>query len=868
MAGSVAADTPKAMRKGRRPVAPAVRSARLRPMTESDAGDPTTYADLVDAIVDEATSSGSRLTGGRGKAMVKALGTACAILTGYTLTEAKAKGRDPLENLRDVMARGAALANRIAELYVRIDRLRPIAAQKADYELPIYPAVGEILPVAEAPEATARHEDAQRQFRRVLTVINNMLSGEATGLNTRQLLDMIDEACQATVGESLATVAREGTDPARRVTDILTLPEGEIRELAAAYRRMNGPTPSELARWDGLCEKVILLQAEARRDPARFAVYVGRVGDALHAGELLDMQWFHVALQDIWALPKATRTATCQPNGMGKSTQFRLRRCWRIGNRPEVRRLVILSDQDKAEMEVGATLRLMTDPAGYYRAVFPHIRVLGRTEGAKKTAKTFSVARKNQAYARDATVTAAGSTCNIEGEGFDEIDLDDPQDITARHYAHVRDEVAWRIEGPIPSRLRVAADQRMDAVCTPIHPDDWLGRLRRAHAAGERPSWKITIGCFAHRFDPASGRYTSLWDKVITADQLREMSRGAFFKCTHLLEDTLDDRRVVSGVRYYPADPDDALWARTNEAYRKRCLDRLRLIRGGEQWISIDPSGTRGKRSSLTAVGRFSLVPGEKPGSVLLYLIRVDLRPGDSSALREWIIEQVVGPELFKQRYIHPDDSDEVKKAKRDLWGQKTAARGNIKGVLIEGTGGQASGTNLIRDDVPLMVREMGIDWSGTVQNARATAPGGKTNIGKRVRLTECAHLLTGGYVKFPGSWMVQDGDASKIRLTAMDDGPQAGAVKTLVDQIVHFEDNRSNDGVDMVTMILLNFHAQLTRELPASGSPNTAAPEGAESPFREAMRKQLRDIFEAPSADDPEDRAEQRFRETLSQCA
>jgi len=65
-------------------------------MTESDAGDPTTYADLVDAIVDEATSSGSRLTGGRGKAMVKALGTACAILTGYTLTEAKAKGRDPL----------------------------------------------------------------------------------------------------------------------------------------------------------------------------------------------------------------------------------------------------------------------------------------------------------------------------------------------------------------------------------------------------------------------------------------------------------------------------------------------------------------------------------------------------------------------------------------------------------------------------------------------------------------------------------------------------------------------------------------------------------------------------------------------------
>ena len=820
----------------------------LSPLTETDAADPAAYAVRVEQVVGEAMLPDTQLKGSRAKAMIDALGTACEVLTGYTLEQATAKRSDPLENLRDVMARAKVLIKGIEAQYRNIDTLRPVAAQRCDYTPPDYPATEDPAPIAEAPEATQRHRDARAKFGQVLDAVNNMLAGTVAGLHTKQLLALIGEACKATLGEDLATVAREAADPVRRATDLIAMPEEEIRSLATAYRHLDGATPQEIAAWDALCERVIALQTGARRDPARFAAYAGRDADAIHAGELLDMQWFHVAAHDIWSLKDFQNTLTCMPNGAGKSTQFRLRRAWRTGKRPEIRRLVLLSDQPKAEEEVGFTLRLMTDPRGYFRAIFPHIRVLGRVDGAKKTCRSFTVARKNQAYARDATISGFGATCNIEGKGFDEIDVDDPQAVEARYQQYRRDAVTQKMEGPIPSRLRVAADRRMDCICTPLHPDDWVGRLRRAAAAGEKPSWKITIRPFAHRLDAVTGEYVSLWTKVITPAQLREMSRGAFFKCSQLLEDTVEERRVVSGVRYYPCDPDDPHWAHTTDAYKAKCLDRLRLIRNGEQWLSIDPSGTRGKHSAQTAVGRYSLVPGQKEGSSLLYLLRVDYRPGDPVALREWLVEQVVGSELFAERYIRPDDDEAVKVEKRTRWQSAKPARGNVSQVLIEGSGAQASGTNLIVNDVPELVREMGIEWGGTVRSARVVAIGGKSNIGKRARLTESAGLLHGGYVKFPGRWTVKRGDETKVVLTSVEDGGLAGDARTLIDQTVNFDDRRTNDGVDQLTQILLDLHQRLTRELP--DVPNSHVATDGGDPFQEALRESIRQAFETPDAD------------------
>jgi len=819
----------------------------LNPISEQDAGDPRIYADIVESILDEAMRPGTRLKGTRASAMIAAIEIACEILTDSTLKEAKRKRQNPVENLRDVMARADELAAKIEASYQSIDALRPIAAEKCEYAVPSYPprcsaeADGDLT-----AEAAHRFAEAKKQFSRVLGALNNMLRGLSTGLQTKQLLTLINTACQTTVGEDLSVVAREATDAMRRVTDLLATPEADINVIRDSYRHAEGATGWEMNAWDKICDRVIALQRAAWSDSAKLAAYAGRDADPARAGELLEIQWFQVAFHDLRALPDQPNVLIHAHPGTGKTTHFRIGRAGLIGRQPERRMLLLLADKDVAGEEVDALRRFMK--TGYYRAVYPNIRILGRVDKARENGGRFSVARKNQEYARDPTVSGYGATCNVEGKGYDDVEIDDPQPDIAKYREDIRKTVTRNVEGSVSSRLRVAADSHIRAICTPKHAEDWAGRIRRRSGAGQLPSWKVVVSPFAVHQDPVTGKFIPLWPKVVTAQQLQEKSHSDSFANDYLLRDDAATNTIVSHLCYYPADADDPLWDRVAPEDRAKALAYLKVIRAGQQWISIDPSGTRNKRSAKTAVGRFSLTAGNH-----LYLLRVDFRPGDPVALREWVIRQITGDELFAARFIRDEDDEATKVAKRALWNRHVPAAGNLAGVVIEETGAQSFGTSAFKHDVPARVREMGIEWDGSMKGFVATKLlGNKTNIGKSVRLREVAHMFTRRYISFPGKWRM-DFDGENLRdLTCMDNGPQCGETATLAEQILHFDEHRTNDGVDMVTQILLFLAKRgLERDIPAMVAAATKG--GFVDEFKEAFRKCMDDLGKDPEPENPE---------------
>jgi hypothetical protein len=728
-------------------------------------------------------------------------------------------------------------------------------------------------------EASRRHEEAIKKFVSVLTTVNNMLSGDVSPIDAERMLRLTQVACETMLGEDLSTVAREATDAMRRVTNLLACNEQEIRQIMGAYRRdVPGVRLDDIAAWDRVCERVIALQTAARSDPVKLATYAGRDADAAHAGDVLDIQWFQVAFHDLRFLADYPNSLLQAEPGTGKTTHARISVSWELGNWPELRFLLLLASNETAAAELSSLRDLMR--TGEYRAVFPWIRILGRAaskekvrdkeeqQKARATAKQFSVGRKNQAYAREPSVIAFGATSNFEGRGFERIEIDDPQSDRAYEERWMRNRVIENIEGCGANRLRRVADARIRGRCTPKSDEDWAARICKGVAGGSRPSWKVCIKPFFSSFDESTGEYKPLWSKTQTPASLKEKSYSAHFKNEYLGQMSSGATQVIRHLCYYPCDPDDQLWPMVRQRYGESAvqlmLSELSNLRNGHQYLSIDPSGTRGKQSSKTAVGRWCLTAEGH-----LYLLRVDLRPGDMVGLREWVIEQIVGPKLFAERFVRHDDRDEVKLAKRLLWTHKEDAQGNLAGVVIESTGGQAVGTQPFNVDVPNQIAEMGIVWKGTMEGFRAKRLGelaSRQNIGKEARLRECATFLQNRYVFFPGKWCMDPFGREVRGYQRMDDGPICGAVATLVDQIIHFDRHRTNDGVDMVTEMILHFAARhaLNRREPRV-APGPAGMVVAPNALSELMRKQMALLWEKPS-DDGEEGKELQWLE--SACA
>ena len=511
--------------------------------------------------------------------------------------------------------------------------------------------------------------------------------------------------------------------------------------------------------------------------------------------------------------------------GVGKSVLLRGYMLMSIVEDPTRRFLLVFGTKDKAS----ATVRVLRDyiRSPRFRALFPHIRILGRMDGATSDKYGFSVNRPNW-NARDATVKAASPDTPSQGDSIDTLIFDDYCTEDVAHQETERKNLNFKFFNVFLKRLRKRARAKARGAGTPWHEQDTLGRIEERVNSGQWPEW--TVCKLAVQDDPATGKaIAELWPEEFTTERYEaeksdpETNYGLLFR----LDAQRSRKKLVSRVWYYPSNPQNPAWRTYTpeqvETYTK-LLDGIE--KRGEHWLSIDPSGTSAKHSTETAVSHIVLSPLGPA-----YVRDCWFSGGDAVGLKEFVLRKIAGPELFDMRYSRPEEDDALRDRKFALAKAQTRATGNIHYVLIEEQGSQKAGADLFRHDLHEDLRRMGIEWGGGVLGFVTQGPRGGQQIGKLDRLSWTAGRIQGAAIKFRGHvyWDVRD--RRRKFAAATDD------LTRLVSQIL--EPVGLLDGLDTITQFLIQNWDRVHE--PLVGERDAGLTTEPTSPMQLALRKLMK---------------------------
>jgi hypothetical protein len=776
------------------------------------------YAQLVKQIKKAALSPLSPVSANAATQMIDVVSDGCVILTLHTIEDATMAVRDPLDDVRARMTKGEATIAALEAAMAKVDLAR-LASQKmlgtADQHSEGWYVVDE--GVTETPRSlvVARAEAVAEYVGDVLTVMNDMLASAASlppgaprgrpkrdntsdadtyfALNAKRKMALIDRTAMTLTGETLANIARASIDPYRLFTALDQATEEELLLLQQAYHLDRRVTPADAAGWDDLIGRTIRLQRMARADPAKFMVWMFRDESRLHKGKVLDVQPFQAAWFDAFNDPRHLLSLVMAPTGHGKSTVVRANDLWYLGHHPETRLLIVTDVVDKAEKEIRVLMKAMK--SGWYRAIFPNIRVLGVADKVAQGNDGFTVAVAGQSFAREQTVEGCALDCNPNGNRYDKIRFDDWFSNKVRWQDGKRDRANEQFDSVFMRRLDIGG--RVNAVCTPWHPDDPAGRIRKSAEADAAFDWLVRI----FRIERDEQKLPiPLWPDRVGRQELIRLSHGESFGCTHEMAPERNIRRSLRRLCFYSVETGEGLDPPMPLADRQTMLVEQQAACHGERWLSIDPASSELRAACDIACGKFTLAENGR-----LYLRQAYWFRTGAGSLQRWVLQQITGEALFAERWIEPDDEHQTKIDKLRRAEQKVIAAGDIDQVLMETGGPQTGQFNLMRQHVEEGLTAMGVIWNGTIQGRTPAGEEGRSLVSKEIRFDGCSGLIANGFVKFPGrpGWIVEpDTGKPHIQNVALAAGENDDVAK-LLRQILNFPAG-SKDGVDMLTQLVL----------------------------------------------------------------
>ena len=645
--------------------------------------------------------------------------------------------------------------------------------------------------------------DTRYCLRQIDQMTADLDSGELKDVDFKRRLESMLMAFEAVRGIPLSQASRDCMNPIDRLEneEILEMGEKSLDQLQAAIAGLLSLNIEKKNRWLKLIEGVRRIQAEARKSAIAMWIYVGRTSEK---NEVFEMAPVHKWFFDVWADDDQNSLIEAPP-GHGKTTSLRGQILHDICENPDRRILICYDTDDKAQKEVNLLKAYLN--SGRLQALYPNIWVLDRNDGAQNSSKRFTVNRPNIG-SREPSIECAGICSKVNGNGYDEIIIDDPCPETVAYQPSSRIAINTKFNTVIEERLRDPNNSSIRMICTPWHADDLAGMIQKDVREGRRFGWKIEVDRFSIK-DDENGKPISIWPQRYSSGHYEmkrlKLNRNDYARL-YSLRCIADDERIVQSFHYYPSDDDDPLWDRLAAETKQGYLDRLKAISKGEMWFSIDPSATDGKHSSNTAVTKFSIIASGEA-----FVVNAWEFPGNPTKMQEWLVDQI--------------------------------SQGRVHRIIVEAQGGMKGQVVLWEEYIWKQLRIRKIDWKGSIEQITCQGKGGGQNIGKARRLQNTAAYIERGFLRFPGRMVIND--LGKIDFVCSN----RDEIIRLKNQIYDFPTG-SCDGVDTVTQFLIwNEH-----RLPEIS--DVAVQEKSEKyvdSMNAIMRKQLREMQKPKTASDGE---------------
>jgi hypothetical protein len=630
-----------------------------------------------------------------------------------------------------------------------------------------------------------------------LSISNAAYAGKIKAVDAARLKDFLSSDCESNTGIGLEDAQREKIDPLLRVKNLFESSEAELLALEEAVREAAAADPFVLNKWLDMIRRTLRLQRLAKADPVLFFVYVCRDQED---GAILRMRPFHCKFFRVWFNKEYRHSMLWAPPGHAKSTCLRGAIAYEIGTSPQLRHYFVTDASDKATKETRRVKAIVKSKR--FSALFPDVRVLGKSEGEEDSATRFSVTRPNW-QSKESTFEAGGYLTRVQGSGFDRIWADDIVPQSAMTQPSIRRDVQASWDGVIEQRIRNTSIANIRITGHPWHENDLLCNIQRRVKAGSLPGWLVETEAFAIK-DGADGRPIPIWPERFSVEHLESKKNNPIlYSLQYRLCQQIESMRAIRWLKFFPTDQPtlDAV-----PEYKAR----LDVIRTGERWLSVDPSATALRGSSETGIVEAFLT--QQANGKLMYITDA------------WFLRLAV------------DDSggEEYNDLRGFLLDRILKADPPYTGIIIEAQGGIKGMTSAFIGDIRRVLREKGFKHEPQI-----TAPGTRistrTNTSKLDRLHECKGLLERGLVRFAGSGMATDNRMSPTGKTYRFVQTPGTGVCALTDQILSFTGTNRGDGVDAATQLILKFAPVMETEPVAI---KHEAPQGEQEGISMAARR------------------------------
>ena len=751
-------------------------------LTRESAADPRTFCRLAETIAAESVKAKSPIKSLDAKRILELLDSVCFDLTRRRLYQANQVEDDPLTTFRRIMADGEKKVRAVQLSMAAIDRHWVHVEAEFGDKAPVMPKRDAVVAPARINNDRLMR-NAESYLDMLIVILNDMLMGKTNSLEAQRKLETIRNGCLMLTGEELSDVADRWTNPIRRFRGPLQSPETELNDLRRAYYALTEPTPQERTRWDEIIRATKCLQWQAKHDPAKFMAYVFRDADPSKAGEVLDLQWFHVSWFGVWLDPDKPNSLIMAPPGHGKSFCVCAMDIWEVGRKPELRVLVLYDKGDaKVAKEITRIEAIMQ--SDLFRAIYPDIRIMDRSGNAgqdendhrkgkrrgrrhSKTQYAFTVGRRNDVFSREATFEGAGVLSNINGDGFDRLRGDDFSPPQCREEPYNRKRYAIRFASVAEERLRDPRDSRIRIIHTPWHPEDAPGKIRKGVAQGKMPTWRCQVEPYAI-LDGPDGKAISIWPAKFDTKHFegRKFRLGADYDCSFRLQASDVRRRALSKLMYYNAvddqntmEADRLTWQAMSEAHRT---------------LSIDPAASDERNACDTGVIDSKITLDGRG-----YVSNVWMLHLSSPKLLEWIVEELV--RAWKEdRHVYDE-------------------------ILLESQGGVKGMVDLYEDWLPKEWDRIGFPqalWPSIIKPGTRVGQGERgNNRGKVKRLREAAIYLERGAVRLAGKRQVSIVGDKPLNICVPIGGSQ---MATFAGMLMEFDGTTRSDAIDALTQWIL----------------------------------------------------------------
>lgn len=610
---------------------------------------------------------------------------------------------------------------------------------------------------------------------------NAALSGEMDAIKAQRIKKLLAEDCEANTGMTFKEISGERANPIERFVHLFDLNLKDLGKLEVALGQVEDARLSaeKKSRYLAAIARMKEINRACVADSVKCMVYVMRDAepdipedrlDSSGAG-FLRMQWYHVEFHAILTDPAARHCVImCHP-GTGKSFTITGWVTHQIGNRPGLRVLLIQDTKDKPQKSIRLLKEILKSPR--FRALFPEVRVLERTDGAEDSAYRFTVTRPNR-HSKEPTFEAASIGSKINGNGYDLILGDDvcPKEVKDQPAERQRINDTW--VSVIEERLR-GTTGRIKVIGTPWHPDDVLGVIRKEVEGGRLKNWRLGIKQFAIDDGPDGLAVPSLWGEKWGVDYYEDKKRrlGSGYALNYRLMPVENRYRPVQRVCLYNSRTGDS--ASTDN-------DRLVMdaIMQSERWLSVDPAATRGASSCDNGVIDAVITPGG-----FGFVLDVDFVQGNATEMVDWLVRRIYFAPSPGYAYIQIE-AQSAMTGQAHLWEQMVTE--SLKSGMIPDQ--SATGERTVTQmepcrKIPQFVHS-NVRW------------GNKQNMSKLDRLKEAVPFIENAFVRFPGCRVAIRGQETRFQVIP------GSRMERFREILLHFDGTNEADAVDALTQWIM----------------------------------------------------------------